>query len=240
MEGRDEIRLADAVAIVTGAGQGVGAAVAHMLAAAGARVAVNDINPDRAERVAQQIASDGGTALGIQADVSNKFHCVKLIEETRAAWGRLDVVVNNAHVIPTTTVIKMDEWDWMRCLDVNLKGVFFMSQLGGRVMQDSKQGGVIINLASRVGVELPLAQRAAFCASQAGVVGFTRECAREYEAYGIRVHTLLIDRFDAGTRSANQGTKIATIVRSLCVDADAATGGTIVTVANAARDDQPA
>jgi NAD(P)-dependent dehydrogenase (short-subunit alcohol dehydrogenase family) len=236
MEDRDEGRLADAVAIVTGAGHGVGAAVAHALAAAGARVAVNDINPDRAERVAQEIASDGGTALGIQADVSNKFHCVKLIEQTRAAWGRLDILVNNAHVMPAATVIKMDEWDWMRCLDVNLKGVFFMSQLCGRVMQDRHQGGVIINLAARAGVEQALERRAAFCASQAGVVGFSRECAREYASYGIRVHALLLDRFDDGPRPAGQATKIAAAVHSLC--AGAAAGDTIVTRVDDTRDAQ--
>ena len=183
------------VAIVTGAGQGLGAVIAQTLAADGVRVAVNDINPDRAERTAVAIRNAGGEAIAIAADVANKFQCVHLIETTRAEWGQLDILVNNAAIMPSSTIIKLDEWEWNRCLEVNLKGTFFMSQLCGRVMADENQerGGVIINIASRAGLHLPLESRAAYCASKAGVVGFSRECAREYAQYGIRVHTLLPD-----------------------------------------------
>lgn len=186
-----DVRLDKQVAIVTGAGKGGGAAIAQALATTGARVAVNDINPDRAQGVALAIANDGGEALAIQADVANKFQCVKLVEGTRAAWGRLDILVNCAHVAPTSTILKLDEWDWTRCLDVNLKGVFFMSQLCGRVMDDQKEGGTIVNVVSTAGVSVPRPQQAAFCASQAAIVGFTRECAREYAAYGISVDTVI-------------------------------------------------
>lgn len=184
------------VAIVTGAGQGLGAEIARTLAAAGVRVAVNDINPDRAERTAVAIRESGGQAIAVAADVANKFQCVHLIETTRAAWGQLDILVNNAAVMPRSTILKLDEWDWNRCLEVNLKGTFFMSQLCGRVMADENQdrgGGVIINIASTAGVELPLENRAAYCASKAGVVGFSRECAREYAGHGLRVHVLVPD-----------------------------------------------
>lgn len=182
--------LTDRVAIITGAGQGIGAAIAHTLAAAGARVAVNDINPDKAERVTQAIRDAGGEAIGISADIANKFQCVHLIETTRAEWDRLDILVNNAAVEPIGSILKFDEWDWQRCIDVNLKAVFFMSQLCGRVMKDAGSG-VIVNIASTAGVEKPLANRAAYCASKAGVVGFARECAREFAEYGIRVNTVL-------------------------------------------------
>ena len=132
--------------------------------------------------------------MAIQADVANKFQCVKLVEEVRNTWRAPDILVNNAFVAPSSTILQMDEWDWNRCLEVNLKGTFFMSQLCGRVMHDNGRGGVIINVVSSAGVEHPLTGRAAFCASQAAVVGFARECAREYESYGIRVHTLLTNR----------------------------------------------
>ncbi len=181
------------VAIVTGAGRGLGAAAAQALAATGVRVAVNDINPDRAERVAQAIQQRGGAAIAVQADVANKFQCVKLVEATRTQWGRLDLLVNAAHVTPRSSILRMDEWDWNRCMEVNVKGVFFMSQLCGRVMDDSRRGGVIVNLISEAGVNMAMEQRAAFCASQAAIMGFARECAREYAAYGVRVHTLLRD-----------------------------------------------
>lgn len=101
--------LHEKVAIITGAGQGIGAAIAQALAASGARVAVNDINSDRAERVAQAICVAGGTAVAVMADVSNKFQCVHLVETTRTQWGRLDILVNNAAVKPKSTILKMDE-----------------------------------------------------------------------------------------------------------------------------------
>ena len=188
-----ELRLTDKVAIVTGAGRGTGAAIAKTLAAAGARVAVNDINPDRAERVAAAIRAEGGQAVGIAADVANKFQCVHLVETTRDQWHRLDILVNNAAIRPSATILKMDEWEWNRCLEVNLKGTFFMSQLCGRVMVDEnkERGSVIVNIASTAGVETALPGAAAYCASQAGIVGFARECAREFAGYGIRVNTIL-------------------------------------------------
>ncbi len=193
-----ELSLHDKVAIITGAGRGIGDAIAQTLASVGAKVAVNDINPDRAERVASSIREKGGQAIGIMADISNKFQSAHLIETTRTEWGQLDILVNNAGVQPVVSVLKMDEWDWDRCLDVNLKGTFLMSQLCGRVMADENQtrGGVIINISSVAGVEIPFEHRSAYCASQAGIVGFTRECAREFAGYGIRVNTILLGAID--------------------------------------------
>ncbi|WP_420645796.1 SDR family NAD(P)-dependent oxidoreductase [Candidatus Leptofilum sp.] len=211
------MNLTQVVGIVTGAGQGLGAHVAHTLAAAGVRVAVNDINPDRAERTAVAIQQAGGEAIAVAADVANKFQCVHLIETTRAKWRQLDILVNNAAIMPSSTILKLDEWEWNRCLEVNLKGTFFMSQLCGRVMVDENQarGGVIINIASTAGVKLPLENRAAYCASKAGVIGFARECAREYAQYGIRVHTLLPDE-----ERPLPPSQIAQMVRTLCQNPD--------------------
>jgi NAD(P)-dependent dehydrogenase (short-subunit alcohol dehydrogenase family) len=192
-ERKMELRLDEKVAIVTGAGQGLGEAIAKALAAAGARVAVNDLNPDRAQRVANAVQASGGQVIPIVADISNKFQCVHLVEATRAEWGRLDILVNNAGIEPVSSILKMDEWDWDRCIDVNLKGTFLMSQLCGRVMagENGERGGAIVNISSIAGVETPLLHRAAYCASKAGIVGFARECAREFAQYGIRVNTVV-------------------------------------------------
>ena len=186
------------------------------------------------------------------ADISNKFQCVHLIETTRAEWGRLDILVNNAGIEPVSPILTMDEWDWDRCLDVNLKGTFLMSQLAGRVMADENQerGGAIVNISSIAGVETPLLHRAAYCASKAGMVGFARECAREFAQYGIRVNTIVPGVFETPmTESARQnpdmmakwrreipmerlGTpeEIAQVVLFLCSDAAGYMTGSTVTV----------
>lgn len=242
--------LQDKVAIVTGGGQGIGAAVSHVLAAAGAKVTVNDLNPDRAERVAAAIRAAGGEALAIAGDVSNKFQCVNIIETTREAWQRLDILVNNAGIMPRAPILKLDEWDWNRCLEVNLKGTFFMTQLCGRVMADENEarGGVIVNVSATAGVAEPLPERAAYCAASAGIVGFARECAREFAQYGIRVNTVLPGvietplaeyRMEAETAVLPQTTplgrigqpaEVAQTVRFLCSDDAAYITGATVTV----------
>ncbi len=217
--------LADRTAIVTGAGHGLGEAIALALAAAGARVAVNDLNPDRAARVAATIQAAGGAALDVPADVASKFQCVSLVEATRTAWGRLDILVNHAAVRPRGTILKQDEWDWVRCLDVNLKGAFFMSQLVGRVMADENgpEGGVIVNIGDAAAAAGTLPERAAYMASKAGLLGFTRECAREYAAYGIRVHALLPETADGAVEAA--------IVCALCAGHHDDLAGQALTVA---------
>ncbi len=198
--------LSGKVAIVTGAGHGAGAAVARALAAAGARVAVNDINPDRAYRGAAELRDSGGAALGIQADVSNRFQCVHLIETTRAEWGRVDILVNHANISPTATILRMDEWELMRVLDVNVKSVFFMCQLVGRVMADQHQAdgrrGVIVNLTAP---EPDGPGRAAFATTMGALPAFGRACAREFAPLGIRVQTLLAAATPEETAAAVMG-----------------------------------
>lgn len=199
--------LTGKVAIVTGAGHGAGAAIAHALAAAGARVAVNDLNPDRAYRVAADIREQGGAAIAVTADVSNRFQCVHLIETTRLEWNRIDILINRAAIAPVASILRMDEWELMRVLDVNIKGVFFMSQLVGRVMADMRQAdrnfsGLMINLTA---AEPAQDGRAAYAATQAAVPAFGRACAREFAPLGIRVHTLVAPESTEETVAAVMG-----------------------------------
>ena len=146
-----------------------------------------------APTVSRPTFARGGAAIDVAADVSNRFQCVHLIETTRAEWGRLDVLVNCASIAPTASVLKMDEWEWMRCIDVNLKSIFFMSQLVGRVMADQHQAnesfsGLIVNLAAP---EPDEDGRAVYAAAQVAIPAFSRACAREFAPLGIRVYTLV-------------------------------------------------
>ena len=184
--------LENQVVIITGAGAESGAELARALADAGARVAVNDINPDRAERAAAAVRRDGGEALAIAADIANRFQCVTLIESTREQWGHIDILVNNASVRPAAPILKMDEWAWQRCFDVNLKGAFFMCQLVGRVMADENQnrGGTIINIKATQDETVPQPGLAAYAAANAALAAFSRQCAAEFAPLGIDVSTV--------------------------------------------------
>ena len=216
--------LQNKVAIVTGAGGETGSAVALALAQAGARVVVNDVNPDRAERVATVIRQDGFEALAITADIANRFQSVNLIESAREQWERIDILVNNAAVQPVAPILKMDEWAWQRCFDVNLKGAFFMSQLVGRVMADENQerGGVIINIGAAAGDDAPASGFAAYAASKAGLATFSHECAREFSPYGIRVYTVQPETANDEligevSERVNGAPEIAKVVLRLCL-----------------------
>lgn len=215
-------------ALVTGAGAGVGRAIALALAESGAWVFCNDLNPDRAETIAQEIIESGGKAVGWQADVSNKLMVGPLIEAMRDEFERVDIVINAAGVEKRSTLIKLDEWDWRRVLDVNLNGTFFVTQLAGRVMAD-EGGGVIINIASTAGHALPRAESAAYAASKAGIIGLTKEAAREFASYQIRVNAVCPANIEDDSPVENvsyipqkrMGTpqEVANVVLFLCSDA---------------------
>lgn len=181
--------LAGRTALVTGAGRGIGRAIALALAEAGAAVAVNDLSPDGADRTAELITGAGGSAGVFTADVSRKHQIQTMLEAIRDQFDSLNILVNNAGVEPHRPLLELDEWDWDRTLDVNLKGPFLLTQSAGRVMAD-EGGGVIINIASIAGRAHGLRDRAAYVASKMGLIGLTREAARELAAANIRVNAV--------------------------------------------------
>jgi NAD(P)-dependent dehydrogenase (short-subunit alcohol dehydrogenase family) len=181
--------LSGKTALVTGAGKGIGRAVALALAQAGAKVFAVDINADNAHRIETEIRGLGGEGTGWVADVANKLFVGPAIEAMRDTYERIDIVVNAAGVEKHSTLIKLDEWDWRRTIDVNLTGAFFVCQLAGRVMRD-EGGGVMVNIASTAGHPLPRADSIPYTASKAGLIGFTKACAQEYAPYGIRVNAV--------------------------------------------------
>lgn len=177
------------VAIVTGAGQGIGRAIALAAAGEGMRVTVNDINPETAGETARQIRDAGGQAVAHAGDISVKVDVERMVATTLDHWGRVDLLVNNAGIEPSASILEMDEDTWDRVMAVNLKGVFLCTQAVGRVMSE-QGGGVIVNISSIAGKAIPLAHRSAYAASKAGIVGFTKEAAREFAPYGIRVNAI--------------------------------------------------
>ena len=180
------VDLSDKVALVTGAGRGIGKAIAAALAGSGAVVAVNDIDAASAERTAGEL---GRGARAFPADVGDPGAAARLVEEVAARFGRLDILVNNAGIEPKAPVLDLSVADWQRTLDVNLSAAFYTSQVAGRIMR-AAGGGTIVNIASIAGHNIPLPNRSSYVASKAGLIGFTRECAREFAAYGIRVNAV--------------------------------------------------
>ncbi len=223
------VDLTGQAALVTGAGADIGRAVALALGKAGASVVVNDLNPDRAERVAAEIIEAGGRALPWQADISNRFQVGSMIEAARDHFDRISILVNAAGALNNVSMLKLDEWDWRRLLDVNLTGSFFCSQLLGRVMAD-EGGGVIVNIASNAGHYNPLTSGVAYVASKSALIGLTKQCAREYASVGIRVNAVcpgnVEDTIKPGVETPTNpqgrwGTpeEIANVVLFLCSDA---------------------
>ncbi|MCW5882291.1 MAG: SDR family oxidoreductase, partial [Anaerolineae bacterium] len=136
-----------------------------------------------------QITEQGGRALAWQADVANRFQCASLIEAARDAFGRVDILVHAASVQRSGPLDRLDEWDWRRVLDVNLTGAFFCTQLMGRVMAE-EGGGVIVHIGATAGVGLTPPDGVSYTASKAGLIGLTRQSARELAPHGIRVNAV--------------------------------------------------
>jgi len=183
-------RLDDRVAVVTGASSGLGVGFAEALAGAGAKVVLAARRRDRLEAVAERIAAHGGQALAVACDVAQEDEVDTLVARTREAFGRIDVLVNNAG---TGTVVPADQEPletWRQVLDVNLTGVFLCAQRFGRVMLDAGAGS-IVNVASVLGlVAAAQIPQASYCATKGGVLSLTRELAGQWARRGVRVNAL--------------------------------------------------
>lgn len=182
--------LSNRNALVTGAGAGHGRAIALALAAKGASVAVSDINIERADDACGQIHERGGSAIALQADISNRFQTANMIEMARDAWGKIHILVNATRIYHPEAMLSIDEWNWRRQLEMNITGVFFCMQLAGRVMAD-EGGGVMINLASAGGLRPTLPAGIGYVTSQAAVIAMTQQAARELAPHGIRVNAIV-------------------------------------------------
>lgn len=177
------------VVLVTGAGRGIGREIALAFASRGAKIAANDITPINLDTTVEQVAAAGGIAKDFVTDISKKMPVQSMVSQVLDQWERIDILVNNAGVEPHAPLLELDAWDWQRTLDVNLSGAFFTTQAVGRVMRAQGEGA-IINIASIAGRAHGLKDRSAYVASKMGLIGLTREAARELAPFNIRVNAV--------------------------------------------------
>ena len=180
--------LGGRVAIVTGAGSGIGAASARLLAAAGATVVCVDRDRETLDATCSAIVDDGGAASGVTVDVTSRSDVDALVRDAVAAHGRLDVMANIAGIIHQSLVVDTEEADLDRVLATNLKGVFFGCQSAARVM--AAQGhGSIVNMASAA-IDTPSPNIVCYAMAKAGVAQLTKTLAAEMGAFGVRVNAI--------------------------------------------------
>ncbi len=180
------MRLARKIAIITGAGSGIGHEAAKLFASEGATVIVADRDLAAAERVASEIGAAGGEASAHKLDVSQEAEVKAMVEKAVADHGRLDILVNNAGFGFAGTVVNTSEADWDALMAVNVKGVFFGCKHAIPVME-RQGGGVIVNTASAV-ANVGITDRAAYVASKGAVAALTRAMAIDHVAAGIRIN----------------------------------------------------
>ncbi len=182
------LKLAGKVALVTGAAQGIGKAVALLLARNGADIVVSDINLEKAEETAKEVQTLGRKALAIKVDVAKLDDVEKMVGAIWARFGQVDILVNNAGIARDKLILRMTEEDWDAVLNINLKGTFNCTKAVVRHMS-KQRSGKIVNIASVVG-EMGNAGQGNYAASKAGVIGFTKTIAREFAQRGINVNAI--------------------------------------------------
>lgn len=181
--------LSNKVAIVTGAGQGIGRAIALKLAEKGADVVVSDIKAPMAQETAGQAQALGRRALAVTADVSQRRQVEDMVATTLTGFGQVDILVNNAGIARSATLLKLTDEAWDEVLDVNLKGIFYTTRAVVKLMMDARYGK-IVNVSSIYGRTGTIGD-ANYAASKAGIIGFTKSVARELARYDVNVNAIL-------------------------------------------------
>ena len=176
-------------ALVTGGGRGIGRAICLELAKAGFDVCINyAASSAAAEQTAEECKAFGVQAVALQADVTNPAECQTLVDTAAKTFGRLDVLVNNAGVNADKLILRMQEADFDKVIDTNLKGAFFCSKAACKLMMRQRYGR-IINLSSVVGLHGNAGQ-SNYAASKAGLIGLTKSLAKEFAARGVTVNAV--------------------------------------------------
>lgn len=186
--------LSGRAAIVTGAGRGLGRAIAEALAAAGAAVTVASRTASELTAFVAEQQALGRSALACPLDVNDEIAVEDAVRSTVDAFGRVDIVVNNSGVVSSTPLLDQASDDWDRVLDTNLRGVYLMSRAAGRHLV-GQGSGKVINIASHFAL-YGVPNHAAYSASKAAVIGFTRSLAMEWARYGVQVNAVAPGYFE--------------------------------------------
>jgi len=181
-------QLANQVAVVTGAGRGIGRAIALKLAAEGADIVCVSRTAENSEKVAAEVRAAGRKAWACAVDVANAVEVEAAAEKILADAGRVDILVNNAGVTRDGLLMRMSEADWDTVLDTNLKGAFLFTKAFSRTLLKQRSGRVI-NITSVAGIAGNAGQ-ANYASSKAGLIGFTKSLAREFAARGVTVNAI--------------------------------------------------
>ena len=188
--GQSEGRLQDQVAVVTGAAQGMGAAIAGRLAAEGAKVVVSDINLQKVAAVAEGInAAANSSALAMKTDVTKEDEVAEMVEATIQHYETVHILVNNAGILYPTRIDNVTKAEWDEVLDVNLNGSFLCSKAVLPIMKANKFGR-IVNMSSSAGRSVSTLGGVHYTAAKAGVLGLTRGMAKEVAPFGITVNAI--------------------------------------------------
>ncbi len=180
-------RVKDKIAVVTGAGQGIGAAICRRLASEGAKLVLVDINADCLQDLSQELTANGTEVLSVAADISKKDQVTDMIGQAREAFGTVDILVNNAGIIRDGYLAKLSEDDWDKVLEVNLKGPFLCCQAVFDMMK-AQNSGKIVNIVSRSW--LGNIGQSNYSASKGGLVSLTRTLALELARFQINVNAV--------------------------------------------------
>jgi 3-oxoacyl-[acyl-carrier protein] reductase len=175
-------------AIVTGAAQGIGRAIAECLAQAGADIAVADLDPGRSLETIGAVEKLGRKALNLKVNVADSNDAKAMVEQVVKAWGKIDILVNNAGITRDGLLLRMKEEDWNLVLQINLNGTFHCTKAVLQPMTKQRYGR-IVNIASIVGV-IGNAGQANYSASKAAVIGFTKTIGREYASRNVTVNAV--------------------------------------------------
>ena len=183
------MQLTDKVALVTGASRGIGRAIALLMAKQGADVVVNYSGSEgAAQETVDAILAMGRKAIKIKANVGNAEEVAAMVDEGHTTFGRIDILVNNAGITRDGLLMRMKDSDWDDVININLKGVYLMTKAVSKIMM-KQRSGKIVNMTSVVGVTGNAGQ-ANYSASKAGVIGFTKTCAKELASRGITVNAI--------------------------------------------------